>query len=266
MGPTRGKEAVSSDDGNRIPPDRVGRLTTLASVPGLRISSREGFLMAILYAPVAALSLRRVRKTDTSWSALIDGHHTAHLAHPRVPGETHEQHSAGLDEGYRTVGCRPSPGGRGIRSGCQAFRLGREDLGQTMRNGRPRWQRSDERRFVDKATASAADLDHDRLLWTVHGRAETDLVGCAVFGSLSVFDVIAAHMYKRELPRYRLPSLPRFSIGRMNHFLRSTEMLDEYKDEDRHRFENLPSRTRSTSRMPECSWNSPASRPLRTGT
>jgi ABC-type multidrug transport system fused ATPase/permease subunit len=267
-GSNKGKEAASSDDGEPQTAGLVGRLTTLASSDLENIIEGRDFLMAILYAPLQLVFGAVFLYQILSWSALV-GMAVTLLTLP-IPGYLAKLMNNTQQDLMKATDSRVQT----ITEAVNTLRMVKLFAWEEKISDRISEKRAAEmakvrrKAFVDKAIGTVnfglPILTMIACYGLYTGVQKRTLSAAQVFGSLSVFDMIRGSMYN-VTAQIQATIAAKVSIGRMNHFLRSTEMLDEYKDEIVISSKSTEEQDKIYFKNAEFSWNSPASKAARDG-
>jgi len=212
----------------------VGRLTTLASTDLENIIDGRDFLMAILYGPLQLVLGAIFLYQILSWSALV-GMAVTLITLP-IPGYLAGLMNATQQDLMKATDSRIQT----ITEAVNTLRMVKlfaweEKISERISEKRAAEMKQVKRKaYVDKAIGTANWMLPILTMITCYGLytgvQKRTLTAAQVFSSLTVFDMIRGQMYT-VTSQLQATIAAKVSIGRMDTFLRSTEMLDEYKDE-----------------------------------
>ena len=261
-GSNKGKDAASaaaSDEPQTA--GLVGRLTTLASSDLENIIEGRDFLMAILYAPLQLILGAIFLYQILSWSALVGMAVT--LVTLPIPGYLAKLMNTTQQDLMKATDSRIQT----ITEAVNTLRMVKlfaweEKISERISEKRAAEMRQVRRKaFVDKAIST---VNFGLPIFTMvacyglyTGVQKRNLSAAQVFSSLSVFDMIRGQMYQIT-SQIQATIAAKVSVERMDHFLRSTEMLDEYKDEVVLSVKSTEEQDAIYFKNAEFSWESPS--------
>jgi ABC-type multidrug transport system fused ATPase/permease subunit len=243
----------------------VGRLTTLASTDLENIVEGRDILMAVLYAPLQLVLGAIFLYQILSWSALV-GMGVTFVTLP-IPGylaklmnSTQQNLMKATDNRIQTI----------------------TEAVNTLRMVKLfAWERKISERISEKRAAELRQIRRksfiDRFTSTVNwmlpiltmiaayglytGVQKQTLTAAKVFSSLTVFDMIRNQMFTMT-QMIQAAISAKVSIGRVDNFLRSTELLDEYKEEVTVQIKSVPEQGKVYFKNAEFAWEKPSSRSI----
>ena len=250
-----GKDDPPADDEQTA--GLVGRLTTLASTDLENIIDGRDFLMAILYGPLQLVLGAIFLYQILSWSALV-GMAVTLITLP-IPGYLAGLMNATQQDLMKATDSRIQT----ITEAVNTLRMVKlfaweEKISERISEKRAAEMKQVKRKaYVDKAIGTANWMLPILTMCTCYGLytgvQKRTLSAAQVFSSLTVFDMIRGQMYT-VTSQLQATIAAKVSIGRMDTFLRSTEMLDEYKDEIKINVKSTEEQGRIYFKHAEFSW------------
>jgi ABC-type multidrug transport system fused ATPase/permease subunit len=258
-------EDAKGEDESEQASGLVGRLTTLASTDLENIVEGRDILMAVLYAPLQLVLGAIFLYQILSWSALV-GMGVTFVTLP-IPGylaklmnSTQQNLMKATDNRIQTI----------------------TEAVNTLRMVKLfAWERKISERISEKRAAELRQIRRksfiDRFTSTVNwmlpiltmiaayglytGVQKQTLTAAKVFSSLTVFDMIRNQMFTMT-QMIQAAISAKVSIGRVDNFLRSTELLDEYKEEVTVQIKSVPEQGKVYFKNAEFAWEKPSSRSI----
>lgn len=260
----KGKEAAgASSDEEPQTAGLVGRLTTLASSDLENMVEGRDFLMAILYAPLQLILGAIFLYQILSWSALV-GMAVTLITLP-IPGYLAKLMNSTQQNLMKATDSRIQT----ITEAVNTLRMVKlfaweEKISERISEKRAAEMRQVRRKaFVDKAISTVnfglPILTMIACYGLYTGVQKRTLSAAQVFSSLSVFDMIRGQMYQIT-SQIQATIAAKVSVERIDHFLRTTELLDEHKDDIVINVKSTEEQDKIYFKNAEFAWESPSAK------